>query len=141
MNWLFRKDDIMKASKDGSNMSKLGKMVVNDTTSKSAFTPDRYRPPGIVVKKSKSKVNGDILKYVENCEPCSSVFVRKILDKKEDTGQYDKRSIQEMEAAYLPSDIATKNKIQTKGLAEKNFTVKTMVNLFVVILIGTCQRR
>lgn len=126
MNWLFRKNDIMKASKDG--LSKIGKMMISSDSLQKFGAPvtDRYRPPGIILKRTKTKGIGEVMKYVENCEPCASVFIKKDSDKKDEPGQYEKKSIQEMTKAYIPSDIAGKAKKSKKDRGETGFAVKAL---------------
>ncbi len=136
MNWLFRKNEILRASRDAAGgMARFGKMVLgsddgflapgNSATAgdREKIPIDKFRPPGII-KHGKGRTNADILKYVENCETSNFVFVKKPEGKKEDLG-YERRNVAEMETAYIPSDIAAdkakaaKQRPTEKGTAEK----------------------
>lgn len=128
MNWLFRKDDILKSRKDNTNLAKLGKWIINvDNSNKSSN--DRYRAPGIVIK-TKGKTIPEVVKHIENCEPSNFIYVKKNEGKKDDF-PYERLSIQDMENATVPSELAIKQPVVKELISDGITTTKTHVRIII----------
>lgn len=150
MNWMFRKDEIVKAAKKDKKKSLPTMGILGDTITRSDTTQrqniEKYRPPGLV--SSTKGINPEILKYVGNCEPCDMLFYVKNKEKEKISeksfkkneeekveGLYDKAQIpQDWNKLMLPSDMpgAKGGNIGKEIKEEKEALAKVRVHIFIL---------
>jgi len=111
MNWLFRKDDLIRKKKPsiGTKINKADELITKIDSSVKP-TLEKYRPPGQLPSWKKTK-NTDEMKNIENCTPAGFMYKQKFDSSKQQV-IYEKVNLDDINLPNIqvPSDILNSKK-------------------------------